>query len=122
MKVHGVVWAGVKTERFDEMLAFFGDLFELSFDVPYAGFAVGRFPNTSQLELFGPEEGEHDHFTTGPVASFLVDDVSAAAAELRARGVEVWGPFGNRPDEGWLHFRAPDGTVWGLSTSASYRR
>ena len=46
-------------------------------------------PNTSQLEIFGPRDGQHDHFTTGPVPEFLVDDIEDAIRELRDAGVEI---------------------------------
>lgn len=122
MRVYGVVWAGAKTDRFDEMVAFFRDVIGIPLEVPTRDFAIARMPNTSLLEFFGPTDEDHDHFSTGPVAEFLVDDVEAGANELRAAGVEVWGPDGNPPAEGWMQFRAPDGTVWGLTASAGYRR
>ena len=122
MKIHGVVWAGVRTDRFHEMLAFFRDVVGLAVEETERDFAFGRMPNTSVLEIFGPTFPDHDHFTTGPVPSFLVDDVDEAARELREAGVEVWGPSGDPPAEGWLHFRAPDGTIWGMSSNGSYAR
>jgi hypothetical protein len=56
------------------------------------------------------------------VPEFLVDDVSEARAELSAAGVELLGPGGGTAKEGWLHFRAPDGNVYGVTSGASYRR
>jgi catechol 2,3-dioxygenase-like lactoylglutathione lyase family enzyme len=121
MRVHGIVWGGVRTERFDETVAFFRDLLGVPLEEPHEGFAWSRMPNTSQFEVFGSDDPDHGHFTTGPVVEFLVDDVHAAAEDLRAAGVEVWGPWGT-PGDGWLHFRAPDGNVYGLTAGARYRR
>ena len=121
MQVHGIVWAGVRTEQFDETLAFFRDVLGVPLEEPHDGFAWSKLPNTSQFEVFRADDPEHGHFTTGPVVEFLVDDVHAAAEELRAKGVDVWGPSGT-PDDGWVHFRAPDGNVYGLTAGPRYRR
>jgi catechol 2,3-dioxygenase-like lactoylglutathione lyase family enzyme len=43
-------------------------------------------------------------------------------SKLRAAGVELLGNVGGTAEEGWLHFRAPDGNVYGLTSSESYRR
>ena len=116
------MWAGVRTDRFADTVAFFRDVLGVPLDVPRIGFAYGAMPNTSMFEIFGLDEPDHDHFTTGPVPEFLVDDLEHAARELRDAGAEVWGPFGESTTEGWLHFRAPDGKVYGLAASGSYRR
>ena len=122
MKVRGVVWAGVRTERFAETVAFFRDLLGVPLTEAGPGFAWSRLPDSSQFEIFGAEDPEHDHFTTGPVPEFLVDDLAAARSELEAAGVEVLGTPKITPEGGWLHFRAPDGNVYGLTHSPSYRR
>ena len=53
------------------------------------------------------------HFTTGPVAGFLVDDIQAATAELRSAGVEILFESGvDDSGNAWVHFRAPDGNIY----------
>ena len=67
----------------------------------------------SKVEVFGPDSEINRHFTTGPVAGFLVDDVRAAADELVASGVEIL--LLTESDESgnaWVHFRAPDGNIY----------
>lgn len=122
MKVQGLVWVGTRTDRFDATVAFFRDVLGVPLDVVSSGFAWSRMPNTSQLEIFDSSDREHQHFTTGPVPEFLVDDLAAAMAELRDAGVEILGKPVMRENEGWLHFRAPDGNVYGLTTGPNYRR
>lgn len=122
MKVHGVVWVGTRTDRFDATLAFFRDVLGVDLAEIAPDFAWSRMPNTSQLEIFGPSDGDHVHFTTGPVPEFLVDDLPAALDELRAAGVEILGEPVVKGREGWLHFRAPDGNVYGLTSGSEYRR
>jgi catechol 2,3-dioxygenase-like lactoylglutathione lyase family enzyme len=122
MRVHGVVWVGSRTERFRETLAFFRDVLGVPLVEVEDGFAWAKMPNTSQLELFGPADRDHLDFTTGPVPEFLVDDLPAALDELRAAGVEVLGEPVVQGTEGWLHFRAPDGNVYGLTAGSTYWR
>ncbi len=122
LKVHGLVWAGVRTDRFDETVAFFRDVLGVPLVEVAPGFAWSKLPNTSQFEVFGPEEGGHDHFATGPVPEFLVDDVFEAAGELEAAGVEILAPPKEEGGNAWVHFRAPDGNVYGLTSGDSYHR
>lgn len=122
VRVYGVVWAGVRTDRFPETVDFFRTVLGVPLEEVGADFAWSQLPNTSKFEIFGPRDPDHDHFTTGPVPEFLVDDVFAAAAELEAKGIELLGPPRGERDEGWVHFRAPDGNVYGLTSSSSYRR
>ena len=122
MKVHGLVWVGVRTAEFNRTLEFFRDILGVPMTEVSEGFGRGEMPNTSLLEIFGPDDRDHAHFTTGPVPEFLVDDVLAAAEELRAANVELLGDVGRAGEQAWLHFRAPDGNVYGLTSSDTYRR
>jgi catechol 2,3-dioxygenase-like lactoylglutathione lyase family enzyme len=122
MKVLGLVMVGVRTAEFDRTLEFFRDVLGVPLTEKSEGFGWSQMPNTSKLEIFGPNDRDHVHFTTGPVPEFLVDDLEAGADELRAAGVELLGEVGGTAEEGWVHFRAPDGNVYGLTSSDSYRR
>lgn len=121
VEVHGIVWAGVRTERFDEATAFFRDIMGLPLHQLRADFAWFRLPDSSEFEIFGPADDDHSHFSTGPVPSFHVDDVHAAVEELQAKGIETFGPWGE-PRHGWAHFRAADGNIYGLSAGEEYHR
>jgi catechol 2,3-dioxygenase-like lactoylglutathione lyase family enzyme len=74
---------------------------------------VLKLPDGSKVEVLGPDSEINRHFTTGPVAGFLVDHVQGATAELRAAGVEILFESGV-DDSGntWVHFRAPDGNIY----------
>jgi predicted enzyme related to lactoylglutathione lyase len=122
MRVHGVVWAGTRTDAFEETFAFFRDILGIELSLLGPDFAFSRMPNTSQLEIFGPRDGAHDHFTTGPVPEFLVDNIEDALGELRDAGVEIVGEPVVEDGNGWVHFRAPDGYVYGLTNGWQYRR
>jgi predicted enzyme related to lactoylglutathione lyase len=122
MRVLGVVWVGTRTEAFDETVAFFRDVLGLPLKELEPDFGWSRMPDSSQFEVFGPSDEEHRHFSTGPVPEFLVDDLPAALAELQAAGVEILGEPKVGGTEGWLHFRAPDGNVYGLTAASSYIR
>jgi hypothetical protein len=77
---------------------------------------VFKLPDGSKVEVFGPSGNEH--FTTGPVVEFFTDDVAAATDELRVAGVPiVSGPvfLEGEDDVAWVHFRAPDGNIYGIT-------
>jgi catechol 2,3-dioxygenase-like lactoylglutathione lyase family enzyme len=115
--VRRLAWLGTRTGRFAETAAFFRDVLGLRVELERPGQVVLAFPDGGSVEVFSPDEPDHRHFTTGPVAGFLVDDVDTARAELAAAGVELIGPVGRgaAPGEAWQHFRAPDGNVYELT-------
>jgi catechol 2,3-dioxygenase-like lactoylglutathione lyase family enzyme len=115
--VKGLVWVGSRTEHYEQMVEFYSDTLRLPLEHEEGEFAVFRLPDGSKAEVFGPSDTEHTHFSTGPVAGFLVDDVETARGVLEAKGIEfigpvhVWEPTG----EAWSHFRAPDGNVYEIT-------
>jgi len=122
MRVLGVVWAGTRTERYDETTGFFRDLLGVPLEELGQDFAFSRLPDSSQFEVFGPADEDHRHFTTGPVVEFLVEDLPAAIEELRRADVEILGVPHTEGLHGWVHFRGPDGNVYGLTSAPTYRR
>ncbi len=119
MNAKGLVWLGTRTRNFEDTVRFFGDALGLRVAHQEPDFAVFRLPNGDTVEVFGPDDKEHEHFDAGPVAGFLVDDVAEARADLEAAGVEFIGPAHVAGDGGsWAHFRGPDGNVYEITTPA----
>lgn len=116
MKVRGLAWLGTRTPNFDDTVRFFGDALGLRVEHEEPDFTVFRLPNGDTVEVFGPGDRDHTHFTTGPVIGFLVDDVEEARAELESSGTSFIGPV-HRADDGgsWSHFVGPDGNVYELT-------
>jgi catechol 2,3-dioxygenase-like lactoylglutathione lyase family enzyme len=110
MRVTGLGWVGTRTDRDGELAAFYEDVLGLRPSHTEPGFRVYTLPDGRTVEVFGPEYPGKEHFTTGPVAGFAVEDLPAAVAELRAAGVELLG----EPGPTWQHFRGPDGNVYEL--------
>jgi catechol 2,3-dioxygenase-like lactoylglutathione lyase family enzyme len=112
--VKGLAWVGTRSEHYEEMVAFYRDTLRLSFDFEEGEFAIFKLPDSSKAEVFGPSDTEHTHFSTGPVAGHLVDDVESARKRLEAEGTEFVGPVHEwePAGEAWSHFRAPDGNVY----------
>jgi catechol 2,3-dioxygenase-like lactoylglutathione lyase family enzyme len=70
-----------------------------------------------------PDSPINRHFTTDPVARFLVDDLYGATAELRSAGVEVLlEPAVDHSGNAWVHFRAPDGNIYELTQDPGVSR
>jgi catechol 2,3-dioxygenase-like lactoylglutathione lyase family enzyme len=80
-------------------------------------------PDGSKVEVFSAETPINRHFTTGPVAGFLVDDVFAATQELRSSGVEILlDPVVDDSGDAWVHFRGPDGNIYELTQDPGVSR
>jgi catechol 2,3-dioxygenase-like lactoylglutathione lyase family enzyme len=113
-------WLGTRTKKFDELSRFYSEVLGLEAIIQEPGFHVFQLPNGDKVEIFGIENTDHGHFTTGPVAGFLVDDIVAARHEMEEAGVEFFGPIhGERSTGQWAHFRAPDGNVYELVTEGA---
>ena len=123
MRISKLAWVGTRTENAEPTVAFFGDVLGLRLELDRPGFWMLKLPDGSKVEVFGPDSPINRHFTTGPVAGFLVDDVHAAAAELRAAGVEILlEPAVDDSGNAWVHFRAPDGNIYELTQDPGVSR
>jgi hypothetical protein len=112
MRVKGIVWLGMRTERFDEMRDFFLEITGVApRDDP--GLAVFDLASRDRIEVFDTTAGES--YMDAPVVGFLVEDVAVARAELESRGIEFIGPIRTGAGSSWSHFRAPDGNVYELT-------
>ena len=119
MKARGLVWLGTRTRNYDDTVRFFGDTLGLRKSYKEPDFTVFRLPNGDTVEVFGPGDTGHEHFDTGPVAGFLVDDVREARADLEAAGISFLGPVHESGvGAAWSHFRGPDGDVYEVTTPA----
>ena len=118
MKVKGLAWLGLRTPQFEETVKLFRDVMGMELirdELEVAGF---KLTNNIEVEVYRPEEEFHAFFTSGPVVAFLVDDVDAARAIMEAAGIEFIGPIQRAGKMSWNHFRAPDGTVFEISSKA----
>jgi catechol 2,3-dioxygenase-like lactoylglutathione lyase family enzyme len=113
MQIVKLAWVGTRTDNAEPTVAFFHDVLGLRLELDRPGFWMLKLPDGSKVEVFGSDSGINRHFTTGPVAGFLVDDVRAATADLRSAGVEILYESGvDTSGNAWVHFRAPDGNVY----------
>jgi catechol 2,3-dioxygenase-like lactoylglutathione lyase family enzyme len=113
MRIIKLAWVGTRTDNAEPTVACFRDVLGLRLELEQPGFWMLQLPDGSTVEVFGPDSEINRHFTTGPVAGFLVDDVHRATAELRSAGVEI--VFESEVDDSenaWAHFRAPDGNLY----------
>lgn len=116
MRIERIVWLGTRTERATETANFFQQVLGMKLETSDADFWMLALPGGGRVEVFGPGCPHNRHFTTGPVAGFLVDDLSSATSELRRAGVElVFGPKESSNGYMWLHFIAPDGRIYELT-------
>lgn len=112
MKVEGLGWLDIRTERFGETTRFFCEVMgleETRRERDVVGFA---FPDGAEMEIWRPEDEFHSFFGAGPVVGLRVDNVEEARAEMEAAGVGFLGPVQRSEGAAWSHFRGPDGNVY----------
>src|SRR6476619_5568931 len=116
VKVQGLAGLGTRTDELTEMCRFYGEVFGLPRVASAPGFAAYRLPSGDLVEVFRPDFEGQEHFTTGPVAGFAVDDIEAARAEMQANVVGCIGPPGGEPGAfRGAPCRAPGGDVYELT-------
>jgi glyoxylase I family protein len=110
MEILGLVFAGTATDRRADMARFAAETLGLE-RVDLGGVAADMFalPDGSHFAVAGPR-GPGD---TSRTIGFLVADLDAALAELRAAGIDVDEPGANDRLR-YAHFRAPDGKRYEL--------
>jgi predicted enzyme related to lactoylglutathione lyase len=116
MRVKRIGWAGTRTSEYPAMVAFLQGVLGLTTSQEGSDFAAFQLPEGGTFEVFGPADQDHEHFSTGPVVGFVVEDLSGAVRELEAAGVELLGGQVDERGGGWRHFRAPDGNVYELTS------
>ena len=107
----GVGFIGLRTDRFDEMVALFRDVIGLEIIREAPGATWFRLGDEAELHVYSDTDPDHAFFTTGPVVGLRVDDVEATRARLEADGLEMLSDVERTETAAWCHFRAPDGTV-----------
>ncbi len=123
MEIIKLAWVGTRTGQAETTAAFFRDLLGLRPVLQRQDFWVLKMPDGSKVEVFGRDSPVNRHFTTGPVAGFLVDDVFGATEELRSAGVEILlEPVVDASGNAWVHFRAPDGNIYEFTQDPGVRR
>lgn len=116
MKVKGISWAGIGTDRYAETYRLFSQVLGLQLEAETEGQAIFRTETGQQVELFG-REGRGKTLNTPPTFAFEVDDVRAARTCLVAEGIETVGEIGSWNGHEWLYFRSPDGYLFEVKSS-----
>jgi catechol 2,3-dioxygenase-like lactoylglutathione lyase family enzyme len=111
MSASGVGFVGLRTERFDEMVALFRDLLGLEIIREVPGATWFRLGSDAELHVYADTDPDHAFFTTGPVVGLRVADVDEARARILDAGIEMLTDVERTASSAWCHFRAPDGTV-----------
>jgi hypothetical protein len=115
----GVGFVGLRTERFEEMVAFFRDLIRLPILREAPGATWFRLSPDAELHVYADTDADHAFFTTGPVVGLRVADVRATRARMEAAEIEMLTDIERSAASAWCHVRAPDGTVLEIIGPAS---
>jgi catechol 2,3-dioxygenase-like lactoylglutathione lyase family enzyme len=117
--ITGADWLIVPVEQFDETVSFLRDVLGLNLvdqgvpvtDPHFTRYARFELPGPFTVELVEPTEASRATFRQ-PVLCIAVDDLTAAAAELRAKNVDLVSEVIRAADgQAWVYVREPGGTV-----------
>jgi catechol 2,3-dioxygenase-like lactoylglutathione lyase family enzyme len=117
MRVLGIRWVGVATDRYEETVGLLRDVLGLEVAFEEEETAELRLANDDRVQLYAPGHRYHQLFWAnagGPVPLFEVDDLDAARAALVAAGIELVGETERDVSWEWLSFRGPDGNLYEL--------
>ena len=110
VRIEGLVFAGIASSDAAGLAGFFADVLGME-HVEEEGYARFVFSNGTSIAVVPPDWIAPPSDTN---LGFLVDDVEAATAELRARGIEPEGALQANDGHRYQHFRAADGRVFEL--------
>ncbi len=112
MQVRSLVWMGVRTGQFQQMVAFYRDVLSLEMlkDEPNA--AWFRLADGTEVHVYGPGDEDHNFFGPRPVVGLLVDDFGVVRERMLAAGIEFIGDVQQADGSTWNHFQGPDGNVY----------
>ena len=118
-KFKGIVWLGVRTKKFDELVDFYQNKMGLPVVHEALGFRALDLPNGDRIEIFSEDYksthgNDYKHFSTGPVVGFLVDDIEEAKTEMESEGIEFLGSISEGKNSKWAHFRGVDDNIYEL--------
>jgi hypothetical protein len=111
MPGQGIGFIGLRTDRFEEMVALFRDRIGLPVIHEAPGATWFRLGADAELHVYADTDADHAFFTTGPVVGLRVADVDATRAALEADGMRMLTDVERTASAAWCHFEAPDGTV-----------
>lgn len=112
MSARSLVWLGVRTAAFAEMVRLYRDGFGLPVIRETETAVWFRMADGNEVHVYAQDDADHAFFGSGPVAGFLVDDFAAARAALTAQGAVFLGKPQAEGGAIWCHYRAPDGNVY----------
>lgn len=113
MGIRSLGWLGVRTPHAAAMSAFYRDVLRVEVILERPGATWFRLGDGTEVHVYGPADGDHDFFGTGPVVGFAVDSFRATHAAMAGAGIEFLYPEPQRAEgRAWQHFRAPDGNVY----------
>ena len=115
----GVGFIGIRTERYDQMVALFRDRIGLRITHEAPAATWFRLGTDAELHVYAATEPDHAFFTTGPVIGLRVADIDATRAAMEADGLAMLTEVERTDTAAWCHFRAPDGTVLEIIGPAS---
>ncbi len=115
--IRSLIWMGVRTDRFQETVAFYRDVMGLRLLREEADFVCFSLANGVELHVYGPSDNDHLFFGPGPVVGFEVGHFWKTRSQMVGAGIEFIGPVQENETRTWNHFRGPDGNIYEIMST-----
>jgi catechol 2,3-dioxygenase-like lactoylglutathione lyase family enzyme len=116
VRLEGLRWLGITTDRPEAMIGFLHDVLGLHIEFEEPTTTELSLPTGDRVQVFAPGNPYHDRYRSqGVVPLFEVEDVRAAMRDLEEAGLEV-GDLDSDATWEWIDVRAPDGRLYVLAS------
>jgi hypothetical protein len=121
VRLEGLRWLGITTDRPEAMVGFLRDVLGLHIEFEEPTMAELSLPAGDRVQVFAPGNVYHDRYRSqGIVPLFELNDVRTARRELQEAGFEV-GELDSDATWEWVDVRAPDGRLYILASRLERR-
>ena len=107
-----ITWAGVRTDRFEDVVAMFHDVLDMRAERSTPDAAWFRLPAGDAVHVYGAGDPDHLALGSAPAVGLLVEDHDAARSALERAGIGFLGPAQHDRGATWSSLRAADGSIW----------
>lgn len=122
MQVRSLVWLGIRTEQFTEMVTLYRDVLGMKMVKDEPDAAWFTLADGTEIHIYGPGDEDHTFFGAGPVVGLLVDDFDEARKRMIEAGITFVGEPQQHGPASWNHYLAPDGNVYEIMSGVTLDR
>ena len=118
MRINGLAWLGISTERYEQTVDFFHPVLGMSITFQEGSTVELAAQNGDKVQIFSPDNSYFKFFRGqhAPVVPlFEVDSLDDARAQQAGTEATIVGEEESDVGWRWIHVRGPDGNIYELA-------